>query len=299
VSGPDVFRVPLPERGVELAVVDFGGPGSAALCAHANGFCARLWEPVAHELRRELRIVAYDARGHGDSSSPAPGPAYEWEELARDAIALADALRARLGIARFELGVGNSMGGATTLAASARRADLFGRTVSIDPVVLPARVDRSRIPADNPMAQAARKRRPVFAAREAVIKAYRERRTFADWQPRALELYAEHGFRQRSDGQVELKCSGEIEAELFSRAPSLDLRAELRSLRVPGVLLHASRGDFSIEGYRELAAQCSALRVESLESGHLAPMIDPELVAERLRAELATSRRPAPTPDRS
>jgi pimeloyl-ACP methyl ester carboxylesterase len=146
------------------------------------------------------------------------------------------------------------------------------------------------------MAEGARKRRQVFASRAAVIEAYRERRTFADWQPRALELYAEHGFRDRRDGQVELKCSGEVEAELFSRAPSLDLRAEVRRLRVPGVLLHASRGEFSIEGYRELAALCSALRVESLDSGHLAPMIDPERVADRLRRELALYRQ-LPRPD--
>jgi pimeloyl-ACP methyl ester carboxylesterase len=296
MSAVGAFHVPLAGRGVELAVLDFGGAGPVALCAHANGFCGHLWQPVADLLRGEIRVVAYDARGHGDSSAPAAGPAYEWEELAQDAIALADALRARLGLERFELGVGNSMGGATTLAASARRPDLFGRTVSIDPVLLPAGIDRSKIPPANPMAEGARKRRQVFASRAAVIAAYRERRTFADWQPRALELYAQHGFRDRADGQVELKCSGEIEAELFSRAPSLDLRAEIRSLRVPGVLLHASRGDFQIEGYRELAARCSALRVESLGSGHLAPMIDPELVADRLRRELELYRQ-LPRPD--
>jgi len=291
--------VDLPERGIALAVVDFGGPVPAALCAHANGFCARLWEEVAEALRGELRLIAFDARGHGDSSAPPPGPAYEWEELARDQLALADALRPRLGIERFALGVGNSMGGATTLIAASRRPDLFDATVSIDPVVLPA-VDRARISSDNPMAQAARKRRRIFGSRAAVIEAYRERRTFADWRARALELYAEHGFRERPDGQVELKCSGEVEAELFSRALSLDLRAELRRMRVPGVLLHASRGDFPIESYRELAALCGALRVESLDSGHLAPMIDPDRVAQHLRAELASnSMSRAPRPGRS
>jgi pimeloyl-ACP methyl ester carboxylesterase len=281
---PRRIRVALPARGVTLAVYDWGGPGPTALCAHANGFCGPLWQLVAESLSGELRLIAYDARGHGDSSAPEPGPAYDWEELTRDAIALAEALCRDLPLARIDLGVGNSMGGATLLAAAARRPDLFARLALIDPVVLPSGIDRMRIPADNPMAEAARKRRPVFASRAAVVEAYRERRTFADWQPRALALYAEHGFRERGDGSVELKCSGEVEGALFSRAPGLDLHAEARALRVPGVLMHATRGDFSIEGYRELASNCAYLAVESLDSGHLAPMIDPALVAGRLRA---------------
>ena len=73
MNAVEAFRVPLPGRGVELSVLDFGGSGPVALCAHANGFCAYLWQPVAERLRGEIRVLAYDARGHGDSSAPAPG----------------------------------------------------------------------------------------------------------------------------------------------------------------------------------------------------------------------------------
>jgi pimeloyl-ACP methyl ester carboxylesterase len=278
--------VALPERAVTLAVYDWGGSGPVALCAHATGFCGRLWELVAEQLDGELRLIAFDARGHGDSSAPEPGAAYDWEELTRDLIALASALCRELALPRIELAAGNSMGGAVALAAASRRPELFGGLALFDPVVLPAGIDRARVSASNPMAEGARKRRQVFPSREAVVQAYRERRLFADWQPRALELYALHGFRERSDGQVELKCAGEVEAALFSRAPSLDPHREVRSLRVPGVLLHATRGDFSLDDYRALAAQSEWLRVESLDCGHLAPMIDPALVASRLRMML-------------
>jgi pimeloyl-ACP methyl ester carboxylesterase len=176
------------------------------------------------------------------------------------------------------------MGGAVMLAAAARQPGLFGRIVGVDPVVLPPGIDRARISSGNPMAEAARKRRPVFESRQAVVEAYRGRRVFAGWQPRALELYAEAGFRDRPDGQVELKCSGGVEAAVFSRAASLDLYTEARALGVPGVLLHAARGDFALADYRALAAHSHWLRVESLDSGHLAPMIDPAQVAERVRA---------------
>lgn len=284
MSDPRHWSVRLPERGVTLAVYDWGGRGPAALCTHATGFCGRLWQLVAEELAGELRLIAWDVRGHGESSAPEPGPAYDWDELTLDAIALVEQLCPQLGLARIELGVGNSMGGAIALAAAARRPALFGRLALIDPVVLPAGVDRSRIATGNPKAEGARKRRQVFASRQAVVETYRERRLFADWQPRALEIYAEAGFRDRPDGQVELKCTGEVEAAVFSRAASLDPYPEARALRVPGVLLHAERGDFALESYRELAAQSEWLTVESLASGHLAPMIDPALVAARLRA---------------
>src|SRR5215470_8871307 len=54
------------------------------------------------------RVVRYDARGHGQSeSTPEPGD-YAWSELARDQLALADAL----GIGTY-IAAGASMGCAT------------------------------------------------------------------------------------------------------------------------------------------------------------------------------------------
>ena len=44
------IRVPGGDSGVEIAVLDFGGRGPAALLHHATGFCAALWAPVAERL---------------------------------------------------------------------------------------------------------------------------------------------------------------------------------------------------------------------------------------------------------
>lgn len=60
-----------------------------------------------------VRRVRYDARGHGASPGPADPSAYRWDELARDQLALADAL----GIDTFVAG-GASMGCATALFAA-------------------------------------------------------------------------------------------------------------------------------------------------------------------------------------
>jgi pimeloyl-ACP methyl ester carboxylesterase len=60
-------RLRLPSRGIELALVDWGGDGPLALLAHANGFCADVLGPLAERLRARFHVVGFDARGHGDS----------------------------------------------------------------------------------------------------------------------------------------------------------------------------------------------------------------------------------------
>jgi 3-oxoadipate enol-lactonase len=49
-----------------------------------------MWDPQAAELRKKLRVLRYDTRGHGQSSLT-PGP-YSIEQLGRDVLALLDAL---------------------------------------------------------------------------------------------------------------------------------------------------------------------------------------------------------------
>ena len=49
-----------------------------------------MWDPQASEFRKKFRILRYDTRGHGQSSST-PGP-YSIELLAKDVIVLLDAL---------------------------------------------------------------------------------------------------------------------------------------------------------------------------------------------------------------
>src|SRR5256712_13971033 len=49
-----------------------------------------MWDPQASEFKKHFRILRYDTRGHGQSSST-PGP-YSIEQLGKDVIALLDAL---------------------------------------------------------------------------------------------------------------------------------------------------------------------------------------------------------------
>lgn len=76
----------------------------AVMFCHALGASRSLWRDQAEALARRWRVLAYDLRGHGDSS--ANGDCYTLDQLADDAVALLD----RVEIDRVHF-VGISLGG--------------------------------------------------------------------------------------------------------------------------------------------------------------------------------------------
>lgn len=108
-------------RGADLAVTDVGsgpaflwGHGFSSSRAQEDGVPIFDWG----RLSTGFRIVRWDARGHGDSAGTPDPDTFRWDELARDELALADAL----GIDRFAAG-GVSMGTATALHAAVLAPD--------------------------------------------------------------------------------------------------------------------------------------------------------------------------------
>jgi pimeloyl-ACP methyl ester carboxylesterase len=111
--------------GVRLNVEIHGrqDPGvPTAVLIHGNTCSIPFWAPVIRALRGELRIVAYDQRGHGASDSP-DRDGYSTEALADD---LAAVLEEVLPAGRKAVLAGHSMGGMAIMAA-APRPDVLGR----------------------------------------------------------------------------------------------------------------------------------------------------------------------------
>lgn len=281
----------LSERGITLALVDWGGNGPLALFSHANGFCADMLGLIAERLRTRFRVIGFDSRGHGDSEKPAPPGPYAWDEFARDVIAMTEFVLRDLDAPRVALGLGHSFGGTCIMTAAARRPDLFERVVLLDPVILPREGDfsgwRPLAGAPHPGAEMARKRTHVFASRNAVREKWRAKGTFGDWDPRALDLYLRYGFADLPDGRIDLKCPGEVEASVYEAGGGFDPWREVAELRVPGLLLHAGRGNFPLEFIEKFCAETDALECRSLDAGHLLPMVAPDLVADTILGWLA------------
>jgi len=276
-------RLPLPARGVEIALLDFGGDGPPLLAHHANGFCAGLWAPVAEALRERFHVVAMDARGHGDSSRPEGPGAFEWRHFADDLVAVAEHVSEQSG-RPLAVGLGHSFGGTAMLAAAALRPGLFERIVCLDPVVLlPEAAGSAPVERGRNLVDGARKRRRDWPDRAAALEHFRPRSLFSGWTDRALALYVDEGLRRRDDGTLELKCAPEVEAAVFGSSRGFDLFDRVEGLATPTLLLRAAHGNFPQALYERLAARMADARVETVDAGHLVPMERPDLVVEAVQ----------------
>lgn len=124
---PDSLAV---DRGDGLVLAgEAGGDGAPVVLAHGLTATRRnVVQGSRHLLGRGRRLIAYDARGHGDSS-PAPDPdAYEYADLAADLGAVLDAE----GLERAAI-AGSSMGAATAVRFALGAPDRVGALVLITP----------------------------------------------------------------------------------------------------------------------------------------------------------------------
>ncbi len=99
---------------VRLNVVDEGKGNPALVFLHFYGGSSQTWAGVAEALRDEYRVIRYDHRGWGKSDKPSSG--YSIVSLAKDALALIDALQ----LDEYIL-IGHSMGGKVAQYVAAQR----------------------------------------------------------------------------------------------------------------------------------------------------------------------------------
>jgi pimeloyl-ACP methyl ester carboxylesterase len=112
-------------RDVELNVAEAGDPAAPpALLVHGWPQHGYVWRKLAGPLAAEYRLIVPDLRGFGWSSAPRHG--YEKRELARDLIALVDALE--LGPVRW---VGHDWGGLIGYFACFERPELVSHLLAI------------------------------------------------------------------------------------------------------------------------------------------------------------------------
>src|ERR1700694_5901767 len=154
--------------------------------AHATGFHGRVFAPMASHLAGRYRCAALDARGHGDSGSPASGAF--WRGFAEDVLAASDALGGT-----SLVGAGHSFGGAALLMAEQARPGTFAALWCFEPIILPPGFPPEQGP-DNRLAQGALKRREVFGSRQEAYENYASKPPLEVLDPEALRAYVDFGF---------------------------------------------------------------------------------------------------------
>ena len=206
--------------GVDIAWYDLadetgaGHGGRPVLLCHATGFHGHVWLPTAERLGAAgFHCYSFDERGHGDSGRPADGD-FAWTGFATDALAVIEA--AGLG-GRRPLAAGWSCGGALLLLAEQRMPATFRSLYLFEPVVPPIEWSTPPfdMPAENPLAAGARRRREVFPTRQAAYDNYASKPPLERAAREALRAYVDFGFDDLPDGTVRLKCRGEDEAAIF------------------------------------------------------------------------------------
>lgn len=266
-------RIPSTD-GVELAVHDLGGDGPPLLVAHATGFLAGVYRPLADRLAGHVHTWALDFRAHGDSSRPASGD-LRWDRMADDVLATTSAL----GLDR-PFGFGHSMGGAALVLAELRQPGTFRALELYEPVLMPL----GAFPGgdgDNPMSAAARRRRPTFPSRDAAYDNYAAKPPLDVLSAASLRRYVDEGFAEATDGTVTLKCRPEDEADVFRFGGTNGGFERLGELRLPVTVVQGGVND---PGPGALApAQVAAIpdcRLAVADGlGHFGPQQDPDIVA--------------------
>jgi pimeloyl-ACP methyl ester carboxylesterase len=129
------------------------------------------------------------------------------------------------------------------------------------------------------------KRRTVWSSREAMFKSYRSRLPFKGWREDVLRLYVEHGTYLRPDGQVELKCPGPIEAQMYPGATPFEAFEMLPKVGCPALVMRGEHSDSHLPFITQAVAdQMPTARVVTIEGGgHFCPMEKPEAVLAEIR----------------
>ncbi len=274
-------------RGAQF-IYDFGGPAGASWLhfAHANGFNGLTYRHILAPLTESFRVIAWDARGHGQSTLAAdPARQTNWSTYGKDLAALVETLEGPVYLS------GHSLGGATSIDTAGRMAGRVAGLVLADPVMPPTAVSVGinvarifGVPAVNPMARAALGRRRDFPDAATAIKSFTGRGAFKTWAPEMVADYVTGGVKP-SDTGVTLACAPEWEAVNFSTMPD-NLTSAFGKIKSPVILLAAAKNS-TAPAAMTLGAKvfCPQMEVHRIDgTTHFLPMERPDLIRRAVYA---------------
>ncbi len=209
--------MPSADPGLDLRLWAWGRDDPPLVFLHGYGMSARVWDPIVPALTPR-RVLALDARGHGDSDAD---PANE--DLYATGLSDLCALVEREALGRVSL-VGHSMGAFVAMSYCARHPERVARLVMLDA---------------GPDLPAGRRVRPRPTPRRTPpVTGFESERAYADalgvMYPRAapelLRELAPHWLRRRPDGRYELKLDPGLVRRGTSR-PTSEPSREARQQR--------------------------------------------------------------------
>jgi pimeloyl-ACP methyl ester carboxylesterase len=256
------------DDGAELAVTDVG-TGPLVVLAHGWTEQREIWALVARRLLDAgCRVVLYDQRGHGSSTSGTDG--FTIPRLAHDLEAVLTAVDARDAVL-----VGHSMGGMTIMSLALERPEvLAGRAKAVALVATaPSSLGGSPLDRHLPRLMASRRFLSLFRG---PLGPWLVRRTFGK------VATAEH---RRLTRDLFVACTPEARGDFLAAMGAMDLTAGLASIRVPTVVLVGTLDRLTPPEHADvMAAGIPGARLVRYEGrGHQLPLEAPDEVAQEIR----------------
>ncbi len=254
---------------VALRAWDWRGDGPFALLLHGIGNYGRYWDFFADAVARRFRLVAPDARGHGNSGKPAD--AYAAAEFVADAIAILDALAIDRALV-----VGHSMGGTHAIRLAAEHPERVTGLVVVDagPEPLPEGAERAR--------RLSLERPERFEYADEAL-AYL-RRTSPGYSE---EVYANRmRWLFREDAGDFVWCSSrDALASIMSAARRDDLWDALRTIQCPTLIVRGTHSNvLSFEVAQRMVKTLRDGRLLELDAGHNVALDRPKELADAVVA---------------
>ncbi len=259
--------------GLSLNVYEFGSSGPILHFYHANGFAANVYRSMLENLADDFHVFATDIRGHGLSDKP--DHIHSWQELAQDCIEVLNVISPEQPV----ILLGHSLGAVASMMAAAHSPHRVSSVIAMDPVLFTAPLlitfgllNRLGLRHLLPPVSGALKRRCEFPSREVVIRTYRSRPVFRQWDPRYMENYARYGFID-SDNGIRLACPRAIEADIYATIP-FRIWKTLPRLACPVLILRGSDSEtLRPNAFGKALRLNFRIRGQEIDgAGHLFPM---------------------------
>lgn len=272
--------------GTRLNVRVFGPDhGPTVVLVHGWTEALRFWTCQIQDLSRDLRVVAYDLRGHGESGRPGDGD-YSTDAFADDLDAV---LRTAVPDGERAVVAGHSLGAMTLVAWAGRQPSEVERRVAaatlvntgVGDLITEALVLRTPAPlerAQRLVAQAVMSARAPLPSRSTPVSNRALR--YVALSPSASP--ATVAFCER----LLLECPRDVRAACGGTLSEMDLREAVASLCVPTVTIAGQRDRLTPPVHaRRLAEELPVLvgHVELPGVGHMAPVEAPDEVTHRIR----------------
>ena len=260
----------------EIHYLAWGRPGRRGLVfVHGGAAHAHWWTHVAASFAADLRVLALDLSGHGDSGHRDEYSLTTWTEEVM-------AVAAAGGVEGPPVVVGHSMGGFVTIATAALHSDrLAGAVVCDSPVTAPdPEVDAARVGSAFGTPR-------TYPSLDAALAHFRTVPPQDHYLPYVVDHVARHSVR-RTGGGWRWKYDPGVFAQ-FSRGLRSIALPYLREVRCRLALLRSEHGlvtaDIGADMYDMLGRVAPVIEIP--EAGHHAMLDQPLLLLTALRTLVA------------